>query len=137
VRNVTAEPRMRAWLLALFAGVALVLAAVGVYGVVGYLVGLRTQEIAVRLALGARQSSVLTLMLWEGLRPITLGLIAGVAISLAATRLVSSMLFNTSPTDIATYAIVILMLVATGCAAVLVPARRASRVDPAAALRAE
>jgi putative ABC transport system permease protein len=137
VRNVTAEPRMRAWLLALFAGVALVLAAVGVYGVVGYLVGQRTQEIAVRLALGARQSSVLTLMLWEGLRPIALGLIAGIAISLAATRLVSSMLFRTSPTDIATYAVVIVILVATGCAAVLVPARRASRVEPAVALRAE
>jgi putative ABC transport system permease protein len=137
VRTVTAEPRMRAWLLALFAGVALLLAAVGVYGVIGYLVGQRTQEIAVRLALGARQRTVLTLMLWEGLRPIALGLTAGVVASLAVTRLVANMLFQTSPTDVATYAAVLAILTATACAAVLIPARRASRIEPMAALRAE
>jgi putative ABC transport system permease protein len=137
VRNATAAPRMRAWLLGLFAFVAVVLASVGVYGVVGYLVGQRTQEIAVRLALGARQRSVLTLMLWEGLRPITCGLAAGLMASLAATRLVSDMLFQTSPTDAATYATVIVLLFAVACAAVLIPARRAARVEPMAALRAE
>jgi predicted permease len=137
VRSVTAEPRMRAWLLALFAGVALLLAAVGVYGVVGYLVGQRTQEIAVRLALGAPRRTVLTLMLWEGMRPIALGLVAGLAASLAATRLVSNMLFQTSPTDAVTYAAVIAILTATACAAVLIPARRAARIEPATALRAE
>jgi putative ABC transport system permease protein len=137
VRNVTAEPRMRAWLLALFAGVALTLAAVGVYGVVGYLVGQRTQEIAVRLALGARERSVLALMLWEGLRPIAIGLVAGIAASLVATRLVSNMLFETSPTDSATYAAVISILAVTAFAAVIVPARRAARIEPMAALRAE
>ena len=137
VHNVTAEPRMRAWLLALFAGVALLLAAVGVYGVVGYLVGQRTQEIAVRLALGARQRTVLTLMLWEGMRPIAFGVAAGIAASLAATRLVSNMLFKTSPTDLATYAAVVAILSATACAAVLIPARRAANIAPAAALRSE
>jgi putative ABC transport system permease protein len=137
VDTVTAEPRMRAWLLGLFAAMALLLAAIGVSGVVGYLVGQRTQEIAVRLALGARRRTVLTLMLLEGLRPIGLGILAGIVASLAATRLVSSMLFETSPTDAATYAVVIALLAGIGCVAVLIPARRAARIEPMAALRAE
>jgi putative ABC transport system permease protein len=137
VDAVTAEPRMRAWLLGLFAAMALLLAAIGVYGVVGYLVGQRTQEIAVRLALGARRRTVLGLMFWEGLRPIGLGIVAGIVASLAATRFVSNMLFETSPTDAATYAVVVALLAGIGCVAVLIPARRAARIEPMAALRSE
>jgi putative ABC transport system permease protein len=137
VRTATAEPRMRTWLLGLFATLALLLAAVGVYGVVGYVVGQRTQEIAVRLALGARQRTVLTWVMWDGLRPIALGLFAGVLLALAATRWISGMLFQISPTDAPTYAAVVGLLFAIACAAVWIPARRAARVDPMTALRSE
>jgi putative ABC transport system permease protein len=137
VRTATAEPRMRAWLLGLFAGLALLLAAVGVYGVVGYVVGQRTQEIAVRLALGARQQTVLTWVMWDGLRPIALGLVAGLFLAVGATRWISGMLFQVSPTDVPTYATVVGLLLAIACAAVWIPARRAARVDPMTALRAE
>ncbi len=137
VRTATAEPRMRTWLLGLFAALALLLAAVGVYGVVGYVVGQRTQEIAVRLALGARQRTVLAWVMWDGLRPIALGLFAGVLLAIGATRWISGMLFQISPTDAPTYITVVGLLLAIACAAVWLPARRAARTDPMMALRAE
>ena len=115
----------------------LIVAAVGVYGVVGYLVGQRTQEIAVRLALGARRRTVLAWMVWEGLRPVSLGLIAGVAASVAGRGSSSGMLFGVTATDLPTYAAVVALLFAIACGAVLIPARRATRVDPMTALRAE
>ncbi len=135
VARVTAEPRFRTWLLGLFAGLALLLAAVGVYGVVGYLVGQRSQEIAVRLALGARRRTVLLLVLREGLRPVAIGLVVGLGAALGVTRALSGMLFGIAPTDVPTYAAVIAMLLAVACGAVLIPARRAANADPMAALR--
>ncbi len=137
VRGATAEPRMQASLLGLFAALALFLAAIGVYGVVSYLVGQRTQEIAIRLALGAAQKVVLGAMLWEGLRPVALGLGSGLLAALATTRLLRGMLFEVSPADVPTYAAVVAILTAIAGAAVWIPARRAAQVDPMVALRAE
>jgi putative ABC transport system permease protein len=137
VRGATAEPRMQASLLGLFAALALFLAAIGVYGVVSYLVGQRTQEIAIRLALGAAQKVVLGAMLWEGLRPVGLGLGSGLLAALATTRLLRGMLFEISPADVPTYAAVVAILTAIAGAAVWIPARRAAQVDPMVALRAE
>jgi putative ABC transport system permease protein len=137
LQRATAEPRMQASLLGIFAVVALVLAAVGVYGVVGYLVGQRTQEIALRLALGAGQRTVLKWIFWEGLRPVVLGLIAGVAGALAATRVIAGMLFQVSPTDAPTYVAVVALLLGIACLAVWIPARRAATVNPMEALRSD
>jgi putative ABC transport system permease protein len=137
LQRATAEPRMQASLLAIFAVLALVLAAVGVYGVIGYLVGQRTQEIALRLALGAGHGTVLAWICWQGLRPVILGLIVGVAGALGATRIIAGMLFQVSPSDAPTYAAAVLLLFATGCLAIWIPARRAAAVNPMEALRAD
>jgi putative ABC transport system permease protein len=137
LQRATAEPRMRASLLGIFAALALVLAAVGVYGVIGYVVGQRTQEIALRLALGAGQRTVLRWIFLEGLRPVVLGLIAGVAGALGATRVVAGMLFQISPTDAPTYAAVVALLLGIACIAVWIPARRAATVNPMEALRSD
>jgi putative ABC transport system permease protein len=91
----------------------------------------------VRLALGARQRTVLTWVMWDGLRPIALGLVAGLLLAVGATRWISGMLFQISPTDAPTYITVVGLLLAIACGAVWVPARRAARVDPMTALRAE
>lgn len=137
VRFTVAAPEMRAWLFGLFATLALALAVVGVYGVVGYLVGHRTHEIGVRLALGAERGRVLRSVLFEGLRPVALGIALGVIVSLVASRWLSQMLFSVEPTDTLTYAVVIAVLFGAAATATLIPARRATRVDPMRALRAE
>lgn len=135
VRATVAAPNARAWLLGLFAGLALALAAIGVYGVVGYLVGQRTQEIGIRLALGAARGRVIRGIVLEGLRPVTLGLAAGLAGSLAAGRLLTRWLFDIRPTDVPTYATVSVVLLVVAGLATWIPARRVTRVDPMAALR--
>jgi putative ABC transport system permease protein len=137
VRFTVAAPEMRAWLFGLLAALALTLAVVGVYGVVGYLVGQRTHEIGVRLALGAERGRVLRGVLFEGLRPVALGIAAGVAASLAASRWLSQMLFSVAPTDILTYVVAITLLFGAAVTATLIPAGRATRVDPMIALRTE
>jgi putative ABC transport system permease protein len=137
VRTVTAEPRMRTSLIVLFALIAITLAAVGVYGVVGYVVGQRQQEIAVRLALGAERRSVLAWIAWEGLRPVSVGLSIGLLCAIAGTRVVSGLLFGVTATDVPTYASVIGLLLTMAGVAVMLPARRAARVDPMTALRSE
>ena len=137
VRFTVAAPEMRAWLFGLLAALALTLAVVGVYGVVGYLVGQRTHEIGVRLALGADRGRVLRGVLFEGLRPVTLGIAAGVVASLAGSRWLSQMLFSVAPTDTLTYVVVIALLFAAAAMAILIPAGRATRVDPMIALRTE
>ena len=137
VRSTVAAPEMRAWLFGLFAALALALAIVGVYGVVGYLVSQRTHEIGVRLALGAERRRVVQGLLFEGLRPVALGLAGGLVASLAASRWLSQLLFSVTPTDPLTYVAVVVLLLLAAAAATLLPARRATRIDPMRALRAE
>jgi putative ABC transport system permease protein len=132
-----AQPRFYLVLLSVFAGLALVLAAVGIYGVVAYAVSQRTREIGVRMALGARQGQVVMLMLWQGLRPAALGMTIGLAVALAAGRLIEGLLYEVPPYDPLTLAGVSAVLMAVVLMACAIPARRASTVPPADALRAE
>jgi putative ABC transport system permease protein len=132
-----ATPTFRAWLLSLFGLVALCLAMAGVYGVMAYVAGERSKEIGVRVALGASAKSVLWLMLSRGLKLTAIGLALGVLGAIASTRLLSEMLFDVRPYDVATYAGVVAGLGLLSLLATYVPARRASRIDPLLVLRQE
>jgi predicted permease len=132
-----ATPKFRAWLLSLFGAVALCLAMAGVYGVMAFVAGQRSKEIAVRMALGAGTRSVLWLMLSRGLKITAIGLAAGVLGAIASTRLVSGMLFQVQPHDVVTYAGVVGVLGLLSLLATYLPARRATRTDPLVALRQE
>jgi putative ABC transport system permease protein len=132
-----ATPRFYTLLLGIFAGLALALAAAGVYGVMSYSVSRRTQEIGIRMALGAQPGAVLRLMFWQGGKWILFGVAAGVLGAVATTRLIAKLLYGVSPTDTATLILVSLLLVAVALAASYLPARRAARVEPVAALRHE
>jgi ABC-type antimicrobial peptide transport system permease subunit len=133
----TAAPRFRTLLLGLFAGIAVCLAMAGVYGVVAYSVGQRGSEIGLRMALGARTSDVLRLILRQGMALTAIGLAVGLIAAVVATRLVASMLFEVKASDPATYIGVAVLLGVVSLAASYIPARRAARVDPASALRQE
>lgn len=135
--RATSRPRFYVVLLGLFAVLAVALAAVGVYGVVAYAVCERTREIGVRMALGAGRGQVVRLMLWQGLGPAVVGLAAGLAVALASGRVISGELYGVRAQDPATFAGVTLLLLAIVLLACLVPAWRATRVPPAAALRGE
>ena len=124
-------------LLAVFAGLALVLAIVGIYAVMYSTVAQRTNEIGIRIALGAGRSDVLRMILGHGARLAILGLAMGLAGAWAATRLLKSMLFNVTPTDPWTFSAVAVALFVVAMAASLLPARRAMKVDPIVALREE
>jgi ABC-type antimicrobial peptide transport system permease subunit len=135
VSNSFAARRLSMLLLAVFASLALVLACVGIYGVISYLVGQRTHEIGVRVALGAQQSDVLKLVLGHGAKMALLGVAVGLLAALALTRLMSNQLFGVSPHDPLTFAAVATLLMLVALAACYLPARRATRVDPIIALR--
>jgi len=132
-----ASPRFRTTLVAIFAAAGLLLAAIGIYGVMSYAVTERTHEIGVRAALGAGRADLLRLVLGETLLLAGLGVGVGVAGALATTRTIRALLFHVEPTDAATFAAIALILVATALAAAYIPARRAMRVDPMVALRYE
>jgi putative ABC transport system permease protein len=132
-----ASQRFNMLLLGLFAALGLLLAAVGIYGVMSYSVAQGTREIGIRMALGAPRSSVLRLVAGQGMTLTFIGMAVGVAASFVLTRLMESLLFGVSTTDPATFALYSLILAAVALAACLIPARRATKVDPLIALRAE
>jgi putative ABC transport system permease protein len=132
-----AHPRFRASLLASFAGLALLLAAIGIYGMLSESVSHRTREIGVRMALGAERRTVLGLVIKQGLVLTLAGAVVGVATSLSVTRFLTSMLYGVKPTDPATLVAVLLTLGGVVVMASYFPARRATKVDPIVALRDE
>jgi ABC-type antimicrobial peptide transport system permease subunit len=132
-----AQPRFQAWLLSLFGIVALVLAAVGLYGVLAYAVSQRTHEIGIRMALGAQKRNVLSLVIRHGMRLALIGVCLGAAAAIALTRVLASLLYEVAPTDPLTFASVAFLLLAVAWLACWLPARRAARIDPMEALRCE
>jgi putative ABC transport system permease protein len=137
VANSLWQQRLRGWLLGFFSIVALLLAAAGLYGAIAYGVAQRIREIGIRMALGATRGAVLRLVLGQGMRAVVLGLVAGIGGALLVSRLLSASLFGISGNDLASYAAACLLLVATAGIAALIPARRASLVNPMEALRTE
>ncbi len=132
-----ARPRFIALLLSIFAGTALFLAAIGIYGVLSYSVAQRAQELGIRMALGADRRRILWLVMSQGMLLALAGVAAGVAISLALSRLIASLLFGVAPTDPLTYVTVMAILGAVAAAACALPAAQAARVDPLVVLRSE
>jgi putative ABC transport system permease protein len=137
VDTAVATPRSMAWLLSVFAVAALMLAAIGVFGVMSHAVSQRTREIGVRMAIGASPYRMLGAILREGLTQVGLGLVLGAVLSLLTARLLSGLLYGVSALSIAPYLIVVGLLGSVSLIACLVPARRAMRIDPAVALRAD
>jgi putative ABC transport system permease protein len=137
VADSVARPRLAMFLFVVFSGVALLLAAIGIYGVIAYSVTQRTVEIGIRMALGAQRRDVLRLVFVGAARLVGLGLASGMIGALVLTRLISSMLFGVSPQDPLTFAAIAALLAAIAALACWLPARRATNVDPMVALRAE
>jgi putative ABC transport system permease protein len=137
VANATGARRFHMALLAFFAVAALLLTMMGIYGVVTFLVGRRRREIGVRMALGAQRRAVYCLVIQQGMKPVALGSVAGLARSLAASRLVASQLYGVSSSDPLTLAGIIVLMAIAALFACWLPARRAAKVDPVEALRCE
>jgi putative ABC transport system permease protein len=132
-----ATARFNTLLLSLLGGIGLLLAAGGIYGVIAYFVTQRTQEIGVRIALGATRGDVVRLILGQAMRPVVIGAVVGVAAALASSQVIASQLFQVSRTDPLTIAAVVATLIGVALVASAVPARRAASVDPTRALQAE
>jgi putative ABC transport system permease protein len=137
VSDRTAQRRLSVILISVFGTLALVLAAVGIYGVMSYAVTQKTQEIGIRMALGAEKDHILKMILRHGTAMAVLGIGIGLVAAFALARTMTSLLFETSATDATTYALVPAVLMAVAILACYVPARRATRVDPMVALRHE
>ena len=137
VAESMAQPRFSALMSAIFAGVALLLAAVGIYGVISYSVAQSTQEIGLRMALGAQRRDIYRLVLGKGMALTLIGLGIGLVAAFALTGFIAGLLFEVSPLDTTTFAAITLLLAAVALAACYIPARRATRVDPMVALRYE
>src|SRR5262245_3173607 len=135
--NATSSRRTSMFLFSIFAGIALIIAAVGIYGVISYAVSQRTHEIGIRMALGAQASDVLWLVIWRGLSLTLVGVAIGLAAAFGLTRVMKSLLFEVEPTDPATFALITLLLIAVALIASYIPARRATKVDPMTVLRFE
>jgi predicted permease len=137
IADSVGDQRMHMSLLGVFAGIGLMLALIGVYGVVSYSVARRTKEFGVRMALGAGWAEVLRMVLWQGLRLVALGSAIGVLGALAATRVIASELYRVTPSDPWTFAGAVVLILLVGGLACWIPARRATKVDPLEALRYE
>jgi putative ABC transport system permease protein len=132
-----AQPRFRTWLIGSFGAIALVLAAAGIFGVISYSVSRRTQEIGIRISLGATRRDVMRLVLSESARLVVIGVVVGIPIALGLGRFLSNLLYGIHTADLTTFTAVALLLIVVGILAAYVPARRAIRVDPLTALRYE
>jgi putative ABC transport system permease protein len=137
VADTVAPRKFNTALLTLFAGIALALAALGIYGVVAYSVAQRTHEVGIRLALGAQKGDVLRLLIKNGMLLTLIGVALGVLIASQVTRLMTALLFEVTPTDTTTFVAVSALFVLVAFIASYVPARRATKVDPLVALRYE
>ena len=136
VASSVAQPRFQAILLAAFAGLALLLGALGIYGVLSYTVVRRTREIGIRMALGGRPADIRRMILVQGLRLVGAGIVLGLILACVAARIFATLLFGVQPTDAPTYALVTVILLGVSMAASYVPARRATLIDPIDSLRA-
>jgi ABC-type antimicrobial peptide transport system permease subunit len=132
-----ATPRQRTTLLSLLGGLGLLLTLVGIFGTTAYAVARRTQEVGIRMALGAQVSQMVGAIVLDAARPVALGLAIGLAGAFAVTRVIGSFLFETAPTDPLTLGTALVGLAVTALVAAWIPARRAAHVDPVKALRAE
>jgi putative ABC transport system permease protein len=137
IQTSVTEPRFRTTLLGIFAGCAVLLSVIGLYGVMMYSVTRRASEIGIRMALGAQRSDILRMVLAEGLRLALAGIAIGGVGSLVVSRLLANFLFGTTATDPLTYTLVPLLLIAVALLACYIPARRATRLDPIVALRCD
>ncbi|MBW8862165.1 MAG: FtsX-like permease family protein [Acidobacteria bacterium] len=137
VSDAIGDHRFRTTLLSGFAGIALFLAALGIYGVLAYSVSQRTRELGIRLALGAKRHELFAMVVRQGMRPVIAGGILGIAGAFASSAVLKSLLYGVAAVDPATYAVTVAILIAVALAATAMPARRAMRVDPITALRTE
>jgi putative ABC transport system permease protein len=137
ISETVGQPRFQSMIVAFFAFAALFLASIGIFGVVAHSTAQRTQEIGIRMALGANGTQVIEAVMLDGLRPVASGVVIGLGGALALSRIFSSLLFNVPANDPSTFLLAALLLTLVAIAACLGPARKATRVDPTVALRAE